>query len=354
MYYAANVVAGTNTVTVTFDAAVPYPDVRIAEYSGIDAVNAVDVGAEGVGTGTLSDSGSVTTTNANDLLVGANYVTIARDRCRATGYTSRVITSDGSILEDRVVTATRQLQRHRAAHQWQLDHADGGVPRGDRRWRRRHDCADSADQSHWRQRSPASQINLSWTASTDNVGVTGYQIERCTGAGCSNFALLTTVTTTSYNNTGLAASTTYRYRVRAGDAAGNLSSYSAIASATTQAGPVAQPPTVSISSPSGGATLTGTVTLVCDSDGPGQRRCRSPVPGRRHYQLARPIPQRHTPFNFATAQMANGAHSITAYAWDRPAKRRHQHARRRDIFQRRVPPIRRRQVSGADSSSSRS
>ncbi len=39
----------------------------------------------------------------------------------------------------------------------------------------------------------ASQINLSWTASTDDVGVTGYQIERCTGAGCSNFAPLTTV-----------------------------------------------------------------------------------------------------------------------------------------------------------------
>ena len=51
----------------------------------------------------------------------------------------------------------------------------------------------------------ASQINLSWTASTDNVGVTGYQIERCPGAGCSNFAPLTTVTTTSYSNTGLAA-----------------------------------------------------------------------------------------------------------------------------------------------------
>ena len=106
IYYAANIVAGTNTVTVTFDAAVPYPDVRIAEYSGIDAVNAVDVGAEGVGTGTLSNSGSATTTNANDLLVGANYVT-THTTGAGSGYTSRVITDpNGSILEDRVVTAT--------------------------------------------------------------------------------------------------------------------------------------------------------------------------------------------------------------------------------------------------------
>src|SRR5438128_1904814 len=32
------------------------------------------------------------------------------------------------------------------------------------------------------------QINLAWTASTDNVGVTGYLVERCQGAGCTNLA----------------------------------------------------------------------------------------------------------------------------------------------------------------------
>ena len=31
----------------------------------------------------------------------------------------------------------------------------------------------------------SSQINLTWTASTDNVGVTGYRVERCQGAGCT-------------------------------------------------------------------------------------------------------------------------------------------------------------------------
>ena len=38
----------------------------------------------------------------------------------------------------------------------------------------------------------ASQINLSWTASTDNVGVTGYLVERCQLAGCNNFAQIGT------------------------------------------------------------------------------------------------------------------------------------------------------------------
>ncbi|HCC04798.1 TPA: hypothetical protein DEP58_00650 [Patescibacteria group bacterium] len=74
----------------------------------------------------------------------------------------------------------------------------------------------------------SSQINLSWTASTDNVGVTGYKIYR-------NGTYLTTTTSTSYNNTGLTASTAYSYRVSAIDAAGNESSQSTAKSATTLA-----------------------------------------------------------------------------------------------------------------------
>jgi chitodextrinase len=80
-----------------------------------------------------------------------------------------------------------------------------------------------------------SQIALSWSASTDNVGVTGYQLERCQGGACTTFAQIATPTSTSYTDSGLAMSTTYTYRVRATDAAGNLSGYSGSASATTDA-----------------------------------------------------------------------------------------------------------------------
>jgi len=89
----------------------------------------------------------------------------------------------------------------------------------------------------------SSQINLAWTASTDNVGVTGYRIERCQGAGCSNFAQIAAPTTTTFNDTGLTASTLYSYRVRATDAANNLSGYSNTASASTPAPPDTTPPT---------------------------------------------------------------------------------------------------------------
>ena len=103
-------------------------------------------------------------------------------------------------------------------------------------------------------------INISWTASTDNVGVTGYKIERCQGAGCSSFAQITTVAGTTYNNTGLSASTSYSYRVRAYDAAGNNSSYSNTASATTLPAGGGYTLTLTIS-PAGGGTIT------CSTDG---------------------------------------------------------------------------------------
>src|SRR5262249_47036797 len=78
-----------------------------------------------------------------------------------------------------------------------------------------------------------SQINLSCGASTANVGVTGYLIERCQGVGCNSFARQTTVPGTTYNDTGLTANTSYTYQVKATDAAGNFSPYSNTTTATT-------------------------------------------------------------------------------------------------------------------------
>jgi chitodextrinase len=86
------------------------------------------------------------------------------------------------------------------------------------------------------------QINLSWTASSDNVGVTNYLIERCQGAGCSNYTQIATSTTTSFQNPGLTANVTYSYRIRATDASSNQSPYSNTATATTPAADN-QPPT---------------------------------------------------------------------------------------------------------------
>jgi glucose/arabinose dehydrogenase/predicted phage tail protein len=89
----------------------------------------------------------------------------------------------------------------------------------------------------------AVQIDLSWTPAADNVGVTGYRVERCTGSGCTTFAEISAPTTTAFSDGARTASTTYRYRVRAADAAGNLGAYSPIATATTPAVADLTPPT---------------------------------------------------------------------------------------------------------------
>ena len=73
--------------------------------------------------------------------------------------------------------------------------------------------------------------------------MTGYRVERCQGAGCANFAQVATPTGAAFSDTGLTAATSYSYRVRATDAAGNLSGYSSVASATTPAAPDTQAPT---------------------------------------------------------------------------------------------------------------
>src|SRR5438552_2572139 len=95
----------------------------------------------------------------------------------------------------------------------------------------------------------SSQINLSWTASSDNVGVSGYRVYR-------NGTQIATTGATSFANTGLSPSTTYSYTVAAYDAAGNLSAQSSPASATTPAPPDTTPPAVTINQAAGQADPT--------------------------------------------------------------------------------------------------
>lgn len=77
----------------------------------------------------------------------------------------------------------------------------------------------------------ATQIDLSWTASTDNVGIAGYEIRRCSGASCTPSTVVqsTTGTGTTWSDTGLTASTLYRYTIQARDAVPNYSAQSTVA-----------------------------------------------------------------------------------------------------------------------------
>ena len=92
----------------------------------------------------------------------------------------------------------------------------------------------------------ATRIDLTWSASSDNIAVAGYRVYRDGGS-----TPIATVTGTSYSNTGLAANTAYSYTVAAFDASGNASEQS------LPAGPITtdMPDTESPSTPTG---LSGT------------------------------------------------------------------------------------------------
>src|SRR4029077_2591395 len=216
IYYARGIVAAgasTNTVTVRFTVAAQYPDIRILEYTGLAQVNPIDVTAAATGTNATSDSGAVTTTNANDLLVGANYLFTSTSG-PATGFTKRMITSpDGDIAEDRVVTTAGSYSASAplsSAGLWVMQMvafkaASGGTG----------DVPPPTTPSNLLATAAGpGGINLSWTASTDNVGVTNYLIERCQGPGCTLFAQVGTSSTTTFSDTGLLSNTSYSYRVR--------------------------------------------------------------------------------------------------------------------------------------------
>lgn len=83
-----------------------------------------------------------------------------------------------------------------------------------------------------------SAVTISWT--DNSSGETGYVVERCSGASCTNFAAVASsplaANSTSHTETGLTASTTYRFRVAAANAFGNSDYATSSDIATTSTG----------------------------------------------------------------------------------------------------------------------
>jgi len=96
----------------------------------------------------------------------------------------------------------------------------------------------------------ASSVALSWTASTSSAGVAGYNVLR-------NGSKVGTSTSTSFTDTGLAASTNYSYTVTAYDAAGDTSAASSALSVTT----LAQPPPTQPTNLTAGTVTSNSVSL---------------------------------------------------------------------------------------------
>ncbi|MGH7158349.1 MAG: fibronectin type III domain-containing protein [Candidatus Saccharimonadales bacterium] len=222
VFYAKNVAGGSNTVTATFAKSTSeWAMVYAHEYSGMDKVNPLDSFVTTVGTSGTMSSGTLTTTKSNDLL----FATGAANGCvtgAGSGFTTRSTLSCDRTM-DRVAGAAGQYSTT-ASHYgnpWVMHLVAFKADTGDTQ-------APSVPTGLQAAGSSETQIDLSWTASTDNVGVTGYKIYR-EGVHVANSA------TTSYSDGGLSPDTTYAYTVSAYDAADNHSAQSASVNGTTLA-----------------------------------------------------------------------------------------------------------------------
>lgn len=254
LFYAKNIAGGANTVRATFATPIQsWAIVQAHEYAGLDRLAPLDGASIRTGSGTTMTGGPVSTTEPNALLFagGGSQGTM---NSNPTGYTARLNTS-GNRTSDTIAPTT-------GTHTATARHTGGGwvmVLAGFKADTGADATPPTTPSGLAATANSPSEIGLSWSPSTDNVAVTGYQLERCTGAGCTSFTVLTTVTAAGHTDTGLTAGTTYRYRVRATDAAGNLSDYSGIATATT----AAIPDTTAPSTPAG---LTGTSNSISRID----------------------------------------------------------------------------------------
>ena len=261
IWYAKNPTVGPgHTFTLTLSAAQSLViSIFVVQGSNIPApIDAISTIGDDAGTQSLNvTSPTITTTSVNDLLIGFAKSSVAETFTSGTGFTPQPVASSNFLDSENEIAAPPSAYAATfglsTSATWQSavvavdppSTPDGSLPPG----------------SDGPSNSSSTEIDLIWTASTDNVGVTGYLVERCQGVGCSNFAQIATTIGTAYNDTGLTPSTTYYYRVRATDAAGNLSGYSNIVAANTQP-PQVPVPTVTSVSPGGGPIAGGTPVTI--------------------------------------------------------------------------------------------
>jgi hypothetical protein len=229
--------SGADTITLNAGSGKNVYAFSIHEYSGVTTT--VDASATAQGSSTAAASGSLTTITPNDLIFawftnGSNHKNENFSSLNSA-YTKREMSGTGTTqcyayancVESGDLVAGATLTTNATAT---LDVADiwsatvvalkgAGSTLGDT-------TPPTVPTNLSASAVSQSQINLSWSPSTDNVGVAGYQVFR-------NGTMIGNSSGTSFSDTPLSASTTYTYTVTAFDAAGNVSAQSLPASATT-------------------------------------------------------------------------------------------------------------------------
>jgi RHS repeat-associated protein len=229
---ALNVSGGSATITITFSASAKGA-AEVSEFSGVVSASATDAtGAATDGSVTALSSGSATTTNATDVVVAAvGWRQGAAPTASPTSPWTAVAAQTNSFVSAasawRITSATGAYSAS-----WTLGAAtpgyDGTIVALKGAGPAADTTAPTTPTGVVASAVSPTQVNLSWTASTDNVAVTAYTIYRG-GAKLSVVA----GSVTSFTDHSPVPATAYAYTVAAADAAANASAQSAAANATT-------------------------------------------------------------------------------------------------------------------------
>jgi fibronectin type 3 domain-containing protein len=241
LYYVQNAAGSPSGVTITIAATTgTYLEAAVSDYSGVAQTAALDKAVVAKGVSTAADSGATAAVGAGELVVGGVITggspgSTAAGTTQGQAFTMRAQRPSGSVDIEDVLASTAGAQNGRmtlhTATDWYamvavfkpLAIADTQAPTVP--------TALTATPS-----SSTPQVNLAWSASTDNVGVTGYTVYR-------NGSVLATVSGSvlAYADNAVTSLGTYSYALDAFDAVGNHSAQSSPVSVTT---PDTSPPTV--------------------------------------------------------------------------------------------------------------
>ncbi len=236
LYYLAGSKAAPGGLTITVSAATgTFLQAAAADYSGAGALDRISMAS---GNSTQASSGSTAAVPAGELVFAGLQTGASPGSATAgNGFTLRTITGSAEAAAEDLFPSAAGAQTGifnlpSPADWYAVVATFKGSGSADTQ-------PPTAPTNVRATAASPTSATVTWSASTDNVGVTGYDVYRG-GAKVAQVA----GSTLTYTDTGLQPNTTYSYTVDAFDAAGNHSAQSAAATVTTPAGSDTQPPTV--------------------------------------------------------------------------------------------------------------
>jgi hypothetical protein len=213
IWYAKNPKVGPNhifTMTLSKKEALVLSMFVVKGTSFTDPIDAVSpIGNDADTLSLIPTSPRIITTHSNDLLIGFGKSRFGEDWSAGSGFAFQPGASSDFLASEFGLAAT--------AGSYSATFSISGLSN----WQAAVVAVKPADTLH-----NSTPVTLTWLPANDNVGVIGYEVERCNSVACQNFQKIGTSKDTAFVDATPSTPGIYLYRVRAKDEAGNVSKYS--------------------------------------------------------------------------------------------------------------------------------